>query len=166
MLGVVAGSRWSDDGDLLDGIEELAYRAAAESADSAVSIDDELFAFGTAISSDNELELAVGSKLDEASSLIHDHGADLDKLANGAHQLADALAMVRGQVNGAVGSVSSLVTALSAMQAAMGGDKTLNQIDQTAKLVGRMRALGDALNANMIDASNTAAWMIAAWLGK
>ena len=100
----------------------------------------------------------VGGKLDQASTLIHDHGADLDKLANGARQLADALAMVRGQVNGAVGSVTSLVSALSAMEAAMGGDKTLNQIDQTAKLVGRMRALGDALNANMIDASNTAAW--------
>ena len=100
----------------------------------------------------------VGGKLDEASSLIHDHGADLDKLANGSHQLADALAMVRGQVNGAVGSVSSLVTALSAMEAAMGGDKTLNQIDQTAELVGRMRSLGDALSANMADVANTAAW--------
>ena len=66
--------------------------------------------------------------------------------------------MVRGQVNGAVGSVSSLVTALSAMEAAMGGDKTLNQLDQTAKLVGRMRALGDALSANMADVANTAAW--------
>ena len=100
----------------------------------------------------------VGGKLDEASSLIHDHGADLDKLANGARQLADALAMVRGQVNGAVGSVTSLVSALSAMEAAMGGDKTLNQIDQTAKLVGRMRALGDSLGANMANVSNTAAW--------
>jgi putative drug exporter of the RND superfamily len=40
----------------------------------------------------------------------------------------------------------------------MGGDKTLNQIDQTAKLVGRMRSLGDALSANMADVANTAAW--------
>ncbi|MGA9675021.1 MAG: RND family transporter [Mycobacterium sp.] len=100
----------------------------------------------------------VGGKLDEASSVIHDHGGDMDKLANGANQLADALAQVRGQVNGAVGSVSTLVTALSAMEAAMGGDKTLNQLDQTAKLVGRMRALGDALSANMADVANTAAW--------
>ena len=90
--------------------------------------------------------------------MIHDHGGDMDKLANGANQLADALAQVRGQVNGAVGSVSTLVTALSAMEAAMGGDKTLNQLDQTAKLVGRMRALGDALSANMADVKNTAAW--------
>ena len=100
----------------------------------------------------------VGSKFDEASSVIHDHGGDMDKLANGANQLADALAQVRGQVNGAVGSVSTPVTALSAMEAAMGGDKTLNQLDQTTKLVGRMRALGDALSANMADVANTAAW--------
>ena len=100
----------------------------------------------------------VGGKLDQASTLIHDHGGDMDKLANGANQLADALAQVRGQVNGAVGSVSTLVTALSAMEAALGGDKTLNQLDQTAKLVGRMRALGDALSANMADVANAAAW--------
>jgi putative drug exporter of the RND superfamily len=100
----------------------------------------------------------VGGKLDQASSVIHDHGADLDKLVNGSRQLADALAMVRGQVNGAVGSVTSLVTALSAMEAALGGEKTLSQLDQTAQLAGRMRALGDALSANMADAGNTAAW--------
>jgi F-type H+-transporting ATPase subunit delta len=70
LLGVVAGSRWSNDGDLLDGIEELAYRAAAVSAGSTVSIDDELFAFGTAVSSDNELELAVGSKLDDSGAKV------------------------------------------------------------------------------------------------
>ena len=100
----------------------------------------------------------VGGKLDEASSVIHDHGADMDKLTNGANQLADALAQVRGQVNGAVGSVSALVAALSSMEAALGGDKTLNQLDQTAKLAGRMRALGDALGSNMADIANTAAW--------
>lgn len=70
LLGVVTGSRWSGDGDLLDGIEELAYRAAADSADSSVSIDEELFAFGSAVSSDNELELAVGSKLDDGGAKV------------------------------------------------------------------------------------------------
>ena len=100
----------------------------------------------------------VGGKLDEASNLISTHGGDLDKLAGGANQLADALAMVRTQVNGAVGTVSTLVTALSAAQAAMGGDKTLNDIDRTAKLAGRMRSLGDALSANMGDVQNTVAW--------
>ena len=100
----------------------------------------------------------VGGKLDEASNVISTHGGDLDKLAGGANQLADALAMVRTQVNGAVGTVSTLVTALSAMQNAMGGDKTLNDIDRTAQLAGRMRSLGDALSANMGDVQNTVAW--------
>ena len=100
----------------------------------------------------------VGGKLDEASGLISSHGGDLDRLAGGANQLADALGQVRTQVNGAVGTVSTLVTALTAMQNVMGGDKTLNDLDRTAKLAGRMRSLGDALNANMSDVENTVAW--------
>ncbi|ARG60262.1 transporter, partial [Mycobacterium kansasii] len=44
------------------------------------------------------------------------------------------------------------------MKQLMGGDKTLNDLDRTAKLVGRMRALGDALSANMVDVANTVAW--------
>lgn len=70
LLGVVAGSRWSGEGDLLDGIEELAYRVAADSAGSSVAIDDELFAFDAAVSSDSELELAVGSKLDDSGAKV------------------------------------------------------------------------------------------------
>jgi RND superfamily putative drug exporter len=97
----------------------------------------------------------VGGKLDKASTVIQNHGGDLDKLANGANALADALAQVRGQVNGAVGTVSTLVNALSVMENLMGGDKTLNDLDRTAQLAGRMRALGDALSANMVDAENT-----------
>ncbi len=91
----------------------------------------------------------VGGKLDDASTQIKDHNADLDLLANGANQLADALADVRGQVTGAVGSVSGLVDALTMMQAQFGGNKTLSELDNTAKLAGNMRMLGSALNANM-----------------
>ena len=40
-------------------------------------------------------------------------------------QLADALAQVRGQVNGAVGSLSAMVRALLGYGAALGGDKTI-----------------------------------------
>jgi F-type H+-transporting ATPase subunit delta len=70
LLSVVAGSRWSSGRDLLDGIEELGYRAAAESAGTTVSIDAELFAFASAVSSDNELELAVGNKLDDGGAKV------------------------------------------------------------------------------------------------
>jgi putative drug exporter of the RND superfamily len=100
----------------------------------------------------------VGGKLNQASTLINQHGADLDKLTNGSSQLADALAMVRTQVTQAVASAGTLVNTLTAMKQLIGGDKTLNDLDQTARLAGRMRALGDSLSANMVNVANTAAW--------
>jgi RND superfamily putative drug exporter len=100
----------------------------------------------------------VGGKLNEASTQINDHGGDLDKLTDGSKQLADALAAVRVQVTQAVASAGTLVSVLTTMKQLIGGDKTLNDIDQTAKLVGRMRALGASLASNMVDVANTAAW--------
>lgn len=100
----------------------------------------------------------VGGKLNQASSQINEHGGDLDKLVNGSNQLADALAMVRTQVSQAVASAGTLVNMLTTMKQLIGGDKTLNDLDQTAKLAGRMRGLGDALASNMVDVANTAAW--------
>jgi len=68
LLGAVASSRWSNGGDLLAGIEEIGFRVLARSAAASVSIEDELFTFGTAVSSNPELELAVSSKLGSAES--------------------------------------------------------------------------------------------------
>ena len=72
LLDVVVDHRWSSQDDLLAGIEELGLRAAAESAPKGVSIESELFAFATAVTSDPNLELAVGSKLgdDEAKVVL------------------------------------------------------------------------------------------------
>jgi len=70
LLETVVSHRWSNTDDLLAGIEELGLRAAAESAPATVNIDAELFAFGTAVSSDYELELAVSSKLGTAESKV------------------------------------------------------------------------------------------------
>jgi F-type H+-transporting ATPase subunit delta len=61
LLGVVAESRWSNDTDLLAGVEELGLRIVASTATSP--IEAELFAFGRAVRSSADLELAVGSKL-------------------------------------------------------------------------------------------------------
>ena len=63
LLGEIVASRWSTQDDLLAGIEEVGIRAVASSASSGASIESELFSFGAAVSSDPELELAVGSKL-------------------------------------------------------------------------------------------------------
>ncbi|HEV7956733.1 MAG: synthase subunit delta [Microbacteriaceae bacterium] len=70
LLSSAASNRWSSDDDLLAGIEELGIRAAAESVPAATSIEAELFAFGRAVSSDADLELAVGSKLGDTAAKV------------------------------------------------------------------------------------------------
>ncbi|OBK27001.1 hypothetical protein A5634_23920 [Mycobacterium asiaticum] len=100
----------------------------------------------------------VGGKLDEASTQIEQHGDDLDRLVNGANQLADALAELRDQVTGAVSSLSGVVGALTAMEQMVGGDRTINALDQGAKYTGQMKALGESLNASTTNTENVAAW--------
>lgn len=63
VLESLAGQRWSSEDDLVSGIERLGIRALAASAPKTVSIDDELFAFSNAVSSNPDLELALGSRL-------------------------------------------------------------------------------------------------------
>ena len=63
VLESVVSSRWSSGRDLVAGIEELGIRAVAVSAPKTVSIDSEIFAFAAAVSTNAELELALGSKL-------------------------------------------------------------------------------------------------------
>jgi F-type H+-transporting ATPase subunit delta len=63
LLAGMVSLRWSHHDQLLAGIEEIGIRAVARSAPSGLSIENEVFSFGAAVSSDPELELAVGSKL-------------------------------------------------------------------------------------------------------
>jgi F-type H+-transporting ATPase subunit delta len=72
LLSQIVAERWSSPDDLLAGIEEIGIRAVAASASDTGSIENELFSFGAAVSSDAELELAVGSKLgsSEAKSAL------------------------------------------------------------------------------------------------
>jgi F-type H+-transporting ATPase subunit delta len=75
VLASLAEQRWSSAADLVAGIEELGIRAVAESAPKTVSVDDELFAFATAVGSNADLELALGSKLGSTEgrvSLVRD----------------------------------------------------------------------------------------------
>lgn len=70
LLSGLVASRWSQPDDLLAGIEEIAIRIMAISADSSVDIPAELFAFGAAVSSNAELELAVGNKLGDPAAKV------------------------------------------------------------------------------------------------
>lgn len=65
--GLVA-SRWSEPQDLLAALEELGIRAAA--ASEKASIDEELLAFSRVVSSDHDLELAIGSKLSPTDAKV------------------------------------------------------------------------------------------------
>lgn len=60
VLQAVANGRWSNANELLAGVEELAIRGAAIASS---GLDEELLAIEKVISSDNELELTLGSKL-------------------------------------------------------------------------------------------------------
>lgn len=74
LLAEIVSNRWSSQDDLLAGIEEIGIRAVAGSAGKDAPIEAELFAFGAAVSSNAELELAVGSKLgstESKSALVH-----------------------------------------------------------------------------------------------
>jgi F-type H+-transporting ATPase subunit delta len=68
LLSEIVASRWSTQDDLLAGIEEVAIRAVASSTAAGESIEAELFTFGAAVSSDPDLELAVGSKLGSSAA--------------------------------------------------------------------------------------------------
>lgn len=63
LLTELVAHRWSNAGDLLGAIEEIAIRAIARSAPAKVDLVAELFAVRRAVASDAELELAVGSTL-------------------------------------------------------------------------------------------------------
>ncbi|MEO7148092.1 MAG: F0F1 ATP synthase subunit delta, partial [Terrimesophilobacter sp.] len=62
--------RWSEPVDLLAGVEEIGIRVLASSVEDGVDIPAELFGFGRLVSSNAELELAVGSKLGEPSAKV------------------------------------------------------------------------------------------------
>jgi F-type H+-transporting ATPase subunit delta len=68
LLAGVVSERWSSHDDLLAGIEELGLRVSALSVSTGTSIESELFAFGTAVSSDAGLELALASKLGKSDA--------------------------------------------------------------------------------------------------
>lgn len=78
LLGSLTSARWSNSDQLIDGIEQVGIRAIAGST-ATDTIEAELFAFSRAVSSDPELELAVGSKLGDPS----EKAALVDRLLGG-----------------------------------------------------------------------------------
>lgn len=90
LLSTVASERWSKQNDVLAAVEELGIRAIAQSAPKGVDIAAELFAVGSAVTSDARLELALRSKLADPES----KGALVDRLLGGRAS-AQTAAIVR-----------------------------------------------------------------------
>ncbi|MFE6995170.1 F0F1 ATP synthase subunit delta [Microbacterium sp. NPDC057659] len=67
VLRVAVSQRWSSAADLVDGIEELAVRAAAIGEPNA-DLSGELFAVTRVIADNPELELALGSRLGDSAA--------------------------------------------------------------------------------------------------
>ncbi|MGK3948002.1 F0F1 ATP synthase subunit delta [Microbacterium sp. K2] len=87
VLKTVVAERWSSASQLVDGIEELAIRAAAI-AEPQADIAGELFGFTRVIAANAELELALGSRLGGEDA----KGALVDKLLAGG--VSDATAVI------------------------------------------------------------------------
>jgi putative drug exporter of the RND superfamily len=98
----------------------------------------------------------VGNKLNDASQQINGHTNDLDTMSDGANQLANALGDLRNQVDQALPTISGLAESLTFLQKNFGGQKTLNQIDDAAKLLSNLRSLGQTLDLNVADVNNIA----------
>lgn len=67
LLAAAVSERWSSTADLITGIEELAIRAAALGAADA-DVAGELFEVARTVAENPELELALGSRLGDASA--------------------------------------------------------------------------------------------------
>ncbi|WP_226532742.1 F0F1 ATP synthase subunit delta [Microbacterium paraoxydans] len=93
VLASAVAERWSTADELVDGIEELAIRAAAI-ADPAADIEGEIFGFSRLVAANPELELALGSRLggDEAK------GALVERLLAGGSTSASAALIISSLV--------------------------------------------------------------------
>ncbi len=101
----------------------------------------------------------VGSRLGGAASMITGRSGDLNRLTSGADELADSLADVRGQVSESLVSIRSLVDSLAYIQNTFGGETTLGQLDDAARLIAGIRALGNTLEVNFGAVAQNFEWI-------
>jgi F-type H+-transporting ATPase subunit delta len=86
LLETVVVQRWSSADELVDGVEELAVRAASVAA-SGTDLEGELFAFSRTVAENPELELALGSRMGDNAA----KGTLVEKLLDGRVSAATVL---------------------------------------------------------------------------
>ena len=170
--GFISGlvnSRWSNQTDLLAGIEELGLRVMALSvddsaaddsaaddgaADGTVDIAAELFAFGTVVSSNAELELALGSKLGETQAK-----ADLVRALLGHKASEQTVAIVRHlvqqprgrRIHALLGGAAAIVADQAGLAIATVTTATPLAADQLSQLQSRLSvSYGRQLGINLV----------------
>jgi RND superfamily putative drug exporter len=101
----------------------------------------------------------VGTRLAGGSDQIDQRTSDLNRLASGANTLADSLGDVRAQINKVTPSIQSLIDSSSSLRTQAGGDRLVRDVDNAAKLVDSINALGNELGINFTAARNMFAWI-------
>lgn len=141
LLKAAASARWSSQGDLLAGIEDLGIRATAASAPRNVSIEAELFGFGTAVSSDAALELALASKLGRADAKL-----DLVNALLAGKVSAQTLAIVRHLVRQPRGRrIGGLLRHAASVVADQAGTSIATVTSATELAPAQLERLGQSL---------------------
>lgn len=142
LLRVASLQRWSGQNEFVDGLEELGIRAVVRAAGSA-AIDAELFAFGAAVRSDAELELALGSKLGDAA-----RKAGLVERLLGGKASPATLTIVRHLVASARGRRIRELLQFAAETVASARERTVATVTVTAPLsAAQERRLAAALTS-------------------
>ena len=154
LLSGLVASRWSTQDQLLAGIEEIGIRAIARSAPSGLSIESELFAFGAAVSSNAELELAVGSKLGSNSAKAALVGALL-KDKSSAQSLAILNHLVQQPRGRRIGGLIRTAASIVADQAGLAVATITSAAPISAAQVDRLRvglskSYGRDLEVNLV----------------
>ena len=168
LLTTAVAQRWSSASDLVDGIEELAVRAAARS-DAEADVEGELFRFSRTVAANPELELALGSKLAVGAGksavvdallakkahpgtlAIVDHLVRTPRGRRIGEMLSDAADIVAGAGGRRVVTVTSAVALSSkqqdrlaaALKAQYGSDIQINSVLDPAVVGGVRVQIGD-----------------------
>ena len=118
LLAAMSAERWSTPDEFVAGVEEIGIRALVVAAPAGTSIDREIFAFQTALRSDSQLELAVGSKLGSPDA----KAALVERLLFGASAATRILVshLVRQPRGRRIGEALRSAAAIAADQAGLG----------------------------------------------
>jgi len=169
LLTVLVQANWSTSDDLLAGIEEIALRVAAITTPAGVSVENELFEFGTIVSSNAELELALNStvgsqaaklglvnallsgKAAEQTVVIVRHLVHQPRGRRIAELLSNAASIVADQSNLSIATVTSAATITSehltrlqnGLARRYGRQFTINQVIDPGLLGGLRVQVGD-----------------------